>query len=73
MKHDNFAFRCKCGSTVFIRTSQVRGTWTSIIEFTPDGKMNTEGCGDSIRTVKVSKTMRCDHCNKRVAIPDCLI
>jgi len=65
-----YAFRCACGSTTFTRSSQVRGTWETIIEFSEDGRVRIEGCGDSVRTIKKSKTMRCDGCRKRVPVPE---
>ena len=64
-----YAFQCKCGSTTFTRSSYVRGTWETLIEFTEDGRVKTEGCGDCVRTVAYSKTMSCAGCGKRCKAP----
>lgn len=61
---------CSCGSVVFIKTTEVRGLWTSTLTIQDDGKIHSEGCGDHVRTEREPKTIRCDKCGKRHRNPN---
>lgn len=60
----------RCGGNVFVKHTQVTGTWVSIHEIQNGELVQTEGIGDSVRHLKEPKTIRCDNCGKRVKNPD---
>lgn len=61
---------CSCGGNVFVKTTQVYGTWTVLLTVNADGSVESEGCGDGVRTLRESKYVRCDVCKKRYPNPD---
>ena len=57
--------RCSCGGATFTKRTRVRGVWETTLTVHEDGRVSSEGNGDSIREIEEPKTLRCDDCGKR--------
>jgi acyl-coenzyme A thioesterase PaaI-like protein len=62
--------RCSCGCATFTRRTKVTGYWETTLTVDDNGRVTSEGNGDSVRELAEPKTVRCDDCGKRYPNPD---